>query len=119
MARDGDVVTLRWPAVEGADYYQVWRDIMVTSGLDAEGNVVELEEPKHAAVPWGKVEPTEGIVKAQIAQLDGDETRWGVSAVQVVDGEELHSEIRYVPWPEEIGTGARPTSWGDIKRRKR
>ena len=94
VAQDEEAITLRWPVVEGADYYQVWRDVTVTMGLDAEGNLVELDDPRFVPVPWAKAAPMEGVIVEARVLADGDALKLGVSAVQVVDCVPL--EIRYV-----------------------
>ena len=119
VAQDEEAITLRWPVVEGADYYQVWRDVTVTMGLDAEGNLVELDEPRFVPVPWAKVAPMEGVIVETRVFADGDALKLGVSAVQVVDGEEFHSEIRYVGDSRPVATGVRPVSWGAVKSDER
>ena len=85
-----------WTAVEGAEGYRIFRAILVTSGLDEDGNIVELDPPRSALVPWGFVEPAEPVVEWMAVTLDGDPA---VFAIATVQGDE-ESEPVYVHLPE-------------------
>ena len=106
-----DFICLCWTTVEEADAYRIWREIMVTQGLDEDGNLVELDTPKPAWVAWGRVDRPEDqgpILCAVIASLDGDATRLGVSSVQ----DEESSETTVAGDP---ATAVRRTGWGRVK----
>ncbi len=92
--RPGHIVY--WTAVEGAEGYRIFRAILVTSGLDQDGNIVELEHPKSALVPWGFVEPAEPVVEWMATTLGGEAA---VFAIATVQGDE-ESEFVYVRVPE-------------------
>ena len=113
-------VLLTWDAVEGADGYRIYREIQVSVGLDEQGNVVELDTPRYALVPWGRIDPQPGesVVRAVVAMLDGDtNTLWAVTTVQNTDDGPVESEPRYFHVQVEgIGTGVRARSWGDLKQ---
>ena len=107
----GSPVCLCWTTVEDADAYQIWREITVTQGVDEAGNLVELETPRPAWVPWGRVERPEDqgpILCAVIASLDGEPTWYGVSSVQ----DEEDSETTAAGDAE---TALRRPSWGRVK----
>ena len=107
----GARICLCWTTVEEADAYRIWREIMVTQGLDEDGNLVELDTPKPTWVAWGRVDPPEDqgpILCAVIASLDGDATRWGVSSVQ----DEESSETTAAGDP---ATAVRRLGWGRVK----
>lgn len=107
----GARICLCWTTVEEADAYRIWREIMVTQGLDEDGNLVELDTPKPAWVAWGGVDRPEDqgpILCAVIASLDGDATRLGVSSVQ----DEESSETTGAGDP---ATAVRRTRWGRVK----
>lgn len=116
----GDFILLTWDAVEGADGYRIWREIMVTRGLDDEGNIVELDSPRNVLVPWGRIDavPGEPVVRAVVALLDGDSTTlWAVTTVVNTEDGQLESEPRYFHVQVEgIGTGVQARSWGDVKQ---
>ena len=42
----GGLILLTWNAVEGADGYRIYREIPVTTDLDEQGNLVELDPPR-------------------------------------------------------------------------
>ena len=85
-----------WTAVEGADGYRIFREIQVTTGLDEDGNIVELDQPKLVLVPWDFVEPAEPVVEWMALRLDGEAA---VFAIATVQGDE-ESEPVYVHLPE-------------------
>ena len=60
-----------WTAVEGADGYRIYREVPVTTDLDEDGNLVELEQPRFEWIPWGFVETTEPV-EWMAATLDGE-----------------------------------------------
>ncbi len=64
------------------DRYRIWRQIQVTRELDADGNLVELSEPKMDDVSWGTIDaiPGESLMRVVVATLDGDATHYGVSS---------------------------------------
>ena len=113
-------MTLAWTASEGANAYHIYREILVTIGVDEDGKLVELDEPRPHPVLWGRVE-TEGtgLIEHVIASLDGDATWYSVSAVLILDdGTELESEpVRATPLGGPIATGLQGVSWGWIKER--
>ena len=88
--------TIYWTAVEGADGYRIYREILVTMGLDEDGNLVELEQPEIHPMRWGFVGPAEPVVEWMATTLDGDST---VFAIATVQGDE-ESELVYVRIPE-------------------
>ena len=108
--QDGSIC-LCWTTVEEADAYRIWRQIMVTSGLDEDGNLVELDTPRLAWVPWGKVDRPEDqgpVLCAVIASLDGDPTWWGVSSVQDEESSEPTTA-------GDTATAVRWTGWGQAQ----
>lgn len=84
-----------WTAVEGADGYRIYREVSVTQGLDEDGNVVELEQPRFEWILWGFVETTEPV-EWMAATQDGDAM---VFAIATVQGDE-ESELVSVHLPE-------------------
>ena len=119
----GGFILLTWDAVDGADGYRIWREILVTTAIDDQGNLVELDNPRSALVPWGRAEqlPEESVVRAVVAMLDGDTaTRWAVTTLQQTDDGTLESEPRYFHVRGEgAGTGVQALSWGDVKQQPR
>ena len=85
-----------WTAVEGADGYRIFREILVNI-LDEDGNIVEREQPEPVLVPWGFVEPAEPVVEWMALRLDGEAAV--VFAIATVQGDE-ESEPVYVHLPE-------------------
>ena len=108
----GGFILLSWDAVEGADGYRIWREILVTTGLD--------DTPEYVLVPWGRIDPGPGesVVRAVVAMLDGDtNTLWAVTTVQNTDDGPVESEPRYFQVQVEgVGTGVQARSWGDLKQ---
>ena len=119
----GGFILLTWDAVEGADSYRIWREYLATTEIDDQGNLVELDTPVVALVPWGRIEqlPGESVVRAVVAELDGDPaTRWAITTVQQTDGGTLESEPRYFQVRVEgVGTGVQARTWGDVKQQPR
>lgn len=119
-----ETATLRWTAVPGAEEYRLWRWILVTNTLDAEGRLVELEQPLVAPVPWHVARGVEGEAVMELTFRPGDPgpAVWAISAVAA--GEEskrLHfytdfeGVFEIIGSPEEIPTTVRPRSWGHVK----
>ena len=112
QAEEGGFFLLTWDAVEEADSYRIWREVMVNLG--------ELDSPRGVLVPWGRIEqlPGETVVRAVVAALDGyGTTRWAVTTVQQTDDGTLESEPRYSHVQVEgVGTGVQARSWGDVKQ---
>ncbi len=91
----GGIVMISFPNSSQHDavsHYQISREIDSTTGLDDEGNVVELEEPVKAWVAWTSVSfaadagdamgNAEGDMQnAIVPALDNVATNWGVTAV--------------------------------------
>ena len=116
---EGDFILLTWDAVEGADGYRIWREIVATTAIDEQGNLVELDPPVSHLLPWGRVQQLAGesVVRAVVAALDGDPTRWAVTTVQQTEDGTLESEPRYFHVQvEDVATGVQARSWGDVKQ---
>ena len=114
----GGFVLLSWNAVEGADGYRVYREIVVTTDIDEQGNLVTLESPGTAFVSWGFVEPEAGeaVVRAVVATLDSDSSRWAVATMQNTEDGPVYSEPVYAHVQVEgIPTGVEARSWGAVK----
>jgi hypothetical protein len=92
----GGIVKITFPNSSQHDavsHYQISREIDSTTGLDDEGNVVELEEPVKAWVAWTSVSfaadagdemgNAEGDMQQDVIvpSLDNVATNWGVTAV--------------------------------------
>ena len=91
----GGIVMISFPNSSQHDAvsaYQIFREIDSTTGLDDEGNVVELEEPVKAWMAWTSVSfaadagdamgNAEGDMQNVIVPaLDNVATNWGVTAV--------------------------------------
>ena len=92
----GGIVKITFPNSSQHDavsHYQISREIDSTTGLDDEGNVVELEEPVKAWVAWTSVSfaadagdemgNAEGDMQQDVIvpSLDNVPTNWGVTAV--------------------------------------
>ncbi len=91
----GGIVMISFPNSSQHDavsHYQISREIDSTTGLDDEGNMVELEEPVKAWVAWTSVSfaadagdamgNAEGDMQnAIVPALDNVATNWGVTAV--------------------------------------
>ena len=64
--------------------YRVYRELMVTTGLDDDGNLVTTDEPMPAWVSWATIDPLdndeEGMTRAVVPVTDNNATRWGVAA---------------------------------------
>ena len=119
----GDYILLSWDAVDGADGYRIWRQMLVDRVFGEEGSLVELDTPEYVLVPWAHIEqlPGESAVKAVVAALDSDmDTLWAVTTLQRTDGGWLESEPRYFHVRGEgAGTGVQALSWGDVKQQPR
>ena len=62
--------------------YRVYRETMVTTTMDADGNVVVSDTPMAAWVPWAVVDAmdNDGMTRAVVPVTDAMATRWGVAA---------------------------------------
>ena len=65
--------------------YRVYREMMVNTTLDADGNVVTTDNPEMEPVPWAVVDAMdnddeEGMTRAVVPVTDATATRWGVAA---------------------------------------
>ena len=62
--------------------YRVYREMMVTTAMDADGNVVVVDEPVAEWVPWAVVDAmdNDGMTRAVVPVTDNTATRWGVAA---------------------------------------
>ena len=91
----GGIVKITFPNSaqhDAVSHYQIFREIDSTTGLDDEGNVVELEEPVKRWVAWASVSfaadaddamgDAEGDMQEPLVPtLDNVATNWGVTAV--------------------------------------
>ena len=71
------------PDHASVDVYKIFRHLMVTTGLDDDGNLVRLEEARLAWVPWTDLSPdiNADIQRAVVPALDNMATNWAVAAV--------------------------------------
>ncbi len=71
------------PDHASVDVYKIFRHLMVTTGLDDDGNLVTLEEARLAWVPWTDLSPdiNADIQRAVVPALDNMATNWAVAAV--------------------------------------
>ena len=62
--------------------YRIHREMMVTTTMDADGNVVTTDTPMAAWVPWAVVDAmdNDGMTRAVVPVTDAMATRWGVAA---------------------------------------
>jgi hypothetical protein len=63
--------------------YRVYREMMVNTTLDADGNVVPTDTPTAKWVPWAVVDAISGdedMTRAVVPVTDNMATRWGVAA---------------------------------------
>lgn len=113
---DAQFWLMRWTPVEGAKYYRVWREVVVDYDLDDQGQLVELDQPKAAWLPWARVDALPGMdpVQALVASLDNINTRWAVSAVVEKDGAEFQSALAIAADP---ATAVEGLGWGEVKAR--
>ncbi len=70
--------------------YRVYREMMVTTTMDADGNVVVSDTPMAAWVPWAVVDAmdNDGMTRAVVPVTDAMATRWGVAAESGMDSAE-------------------------------
>lgn len=113
---DAQFWLMRWTPVDGAKYYRVWREVVVDYDLDDQGQLVELDQPENAWIPWARVDALPGMdpVQARIASLDNIDTRWAVSAVVEKDGAEFQSALAVAADP---ATAVEGLGWGAVKAR--
>ena len=74
--------------------YRVYREMMVNTTMDAEGNVVTTDEPVAKWVPWAVIDAMdnddeEGMTRAVVPVTDSNATRWGVAAEKGQDSAEI------------------------------
>lgn len=86
----GGFVVASFPSVDGADRYRIWREISVTTAIDASGNVVAADAA-NAYVAWTVLDNiptppaaaktgTATVQRAVIPTLDTVATNWAVTA---------------------------------------
>ena len=71
--------------------YRIYREMMVNTTMDADGNVVTTDEPMAQWVPWAAVpamDNDEGMTRVVVAVTDDMATRWGVAAEAGMAGED-------------------------------
>ena len=74
--------------------YRVYREMMVNTTMDAEGNVVPTDEPMAKWVPWAVIDAMdnddeEGMTRAVVPVTDDTATRWGVAAEKGMSSAEI------------------------------
>ena len=74
--------------------YRVYREMMVNTTMDADGNVVVSDEPVATWVPWAVIDAMdnddeEGMTRAVVPVTDATATRWGVAAEKGMDSAEI------------------------------
>ncbi len=74
--------------------YRVYREMMVNTELDADGNVVAGDEPVAKWVAWAVVDAMdnddeEGMTRAVVPVTDATATNWGVAAEKGMDSAEI------------------------------
>ena len=64
--------------------YRVYREVMVNTTLDADGNVVATDTPEAKWMSWAVIDAMDndeaGITRAVVPVTDNKATRWGVAA---------------------------------------
>ncbi len=92
---EGGMVMISFPNSsqhEGVVAYQIWREVDVTTGLDDEGNMIELEEPVKQWVSWTSIgfaadsgdnmgDANGDMQRAVVPAIDNVATNWGVVSV--------------------------------------
>ena len=75
-------VLITFEAVASASSYVIWREIEVNFEPDESGELIPLEVPRLAFIPWGSVDTIPGVspMRVVVAVLDGHRGRWGVSS---------------------------------------
>lgn len=71
--------------------YRVYREMMVNTTMDAEGNVVPTDTPMAKWVPWAVIDAmdNDGMTRAVVPVTDANATRWGVAAEKGMDSAEI------------------------------
>ena len=74
--------------------YRVYREMMVNTTTDADGNVVPTDTPVAKWVPWAVIDAMdnddeEGMTRAVVPVTDATATRWGVAAEKGMDSAEI------------------------------
>jgi hypothetical protein len=77
----GGFVSVAFPSVSGADRYRIFREMQVTSGLDADGKV-DTVAAVAAWVSWTVVDNIAGdtVQRAVVPTLDNAATKWAVAS---------------------------------------
>ncbi len=74
--------------------YRIYREMMVNTALDADGNVVTTDTPVATWMSWAVVDAMDndeaGITRAVVPVTDNNATRWGVAAES---GQESSEEV--------------------------
>ncbi len=133
----GDYILVTFDSLEEAEYYRLWRELLVTLGV-VDGSVVELDTPRSVLIAWDLIGPfwggsEEPEVRVVVDTDLGTEStarptgRWAVTAlyrdrhrqetsVEIRGLYYLQSGPRYFQVrTEAIGTGVRAASWADVK----
>ena len=87
--------------------YRVYREMMVNTTLDADGNVVVSDEPVAKWVAWAVVDAMdnddeEGMTRAVVPVTDATATRWGVAAEKGMSSAEITSAGKRVFSKESV-----------------
>ena len=74
--------------------YRIYREVMVNTTLDADGNVVATDTPEAKWMSWAVIDAMDndeaGITRAVVPVTDNKATRWGVAAES---GQESSEEV--------------------------
>ena len=95
----GGYVLVSFPSSEGAEGYQLWREIQVNTRLNEDGMAFEDTTSWAELLMWAPIEAVDGdIVRAVVPVPDGDSTMWAIQAhaggqrsAQTVSGKRVFS----------------------------
>ena len=130
----GDYILVIFDSLEEAEYYRLWREVLVSLGV-VDGVIVELDTPRSVLIAWdligpfwgGAEEPEVRVVVDTDPLTSSPTGRWAITAlyperprqetsVQIRGRYYLQSAPRYFQvQTEAIGTGVRAASWADVK----
>ena len=78
----GGFVSVAFPKAASADRYRIFREVSVSTGLDADGKLVALETPANAWVSWTVIDniAADDVQRAVVPTLDNVATKWAVAS---------------------------------------
>ena len=107
---------VEWEAVESADFYAVFCEVLQTYEVDSSGSRIEIDEPVAEWIRMDRVEavPDQRRFSAVVELPENEEAIFGVAAGINYQGLSAVAEAQLV-LPTTTLTAVKTTSWAQVK----